>query len=77
MTQAGYMMRAGSLFVYKCVREEDCPGGPPDTCKGRSMGLACAECEDDWQFKLGECHECGGLDSVLMYVFVVAIVVCE
>jgi hypothetical protein len=68
LTKKGYMMLAGSLFVYKCTIEDVCPGGPADTCKGTNIGTACSECEDGFVYKQGACEECGAFDSVMIYL---------
>jgi basic membrane lipoprotein Med (substrate-binding protein (PBP1-ABC) superfamily) len=46
--------------VYQCVPAESCPGGPPGTCSGGRVGLACNECPKGMHaIDGGDCEECG------------------
>jgi len=79
-SQAGYMTLASApLEPYLCAPKELCPGGPPQSCKGKFQGIACAICPAGMFNIDGECKECDGGSNAwgwLLWPIVIGLVVC-
>eukprot|EP00927_Polykrikos_kofoidii_P032202 TRINITY_DN27504_c0_g2_i1.p1 TRINITY_DN27504_c0_g2~~TRINITY_DN27504_c0_g2_i1.p1 ORF type:complete len:846 (-),score=100.67 TRINITY_DN27504_c0_g2_i1:90-2627(-) len=45
--------------LYKCQPSNACPGGPPGTCNGGRIGIACGLCPDHFYLRDGQCQRCG------------------
>jgi hypothetical protein len=58
--------------------EEDCPGGPPESCIDGRSGLVCDECSKDGSFISGkECEECTPLLKLMgLIVLVMSCLLC-
>ena len=57
--QEGFMsLPEAPLSVFKCNSDVHCPGGPPGTCGGGRISIACSTCRPDEYWKDDECQTC-------------------
>mmetsp|Transcript_33422 Transcript_33422/g.73108 ORF Transcript_33422/g.73108 Transcript_33422/m.73108 type:complete len:1142 (-) Transcript_33422:241-3666(-) len=63
----GYYARKEDLDpfhgVWRCLREDLCPGGDAEQCIDGQVGIACSRCPDGMALQGLQCQECPGTQS--------------
>ena len=71
-----YSTYSKPLSVYKCLQEEICLGGDPESCEGGLVDLVCARCPAGQEWRAGKCGVCQGGSGSEVTLILLALAGC-
>eukprot|EP00439_Symbiodinium_sp_Y106_P035650 s6944_g4.t1 len=70
-----YTTHDDPISVYKCLSENICLGGDPETCEGGRVNLVCSTCPPGEEWRGGKCTACTG-SSGPFFLFLAGLAGC-